>query len=105
MGGFYSNARIVSINNARILTWVDLGKVVILAGFQGVTIDDEITTLGRGASDTTAVAVAASLGAERCEIYTDVDGIFTADPRIVKKQKTTIDERQRNKIQKIRENT
>jgi len=82
--GFYSNARIVSINNARILTELDLGKVVILAGFQGVTIDDEITTLGRGASDTTAVAVAASLGAERCEIYTDVDGIFTADPRIVK---------------------
>jgi len=82
--GFYSNARIVSINNARILTELDLGKVVILAGFQGVTIDDEITTLGRGASDTTAVAVAASLGAEQCEIYTDVDGIFTADPRIVK---------------------
>ena len=82
--GFYSNARIVSINNARILTELDLGKVVILAGFQGVTIDDEITTLGRGASDTTAVAVAASLSAERCEIYTDVDGIFTADPRTVK---------------------
>jgi len=82
--GFYSNARIVSINNARILTELDLGKVVILAGFQGVTIDDEITTLGRGASDTTAVAVAASLGAERCEIYTDVDGIFTADPQTVK---------------------
>lgn len=82
--GFYSNARIVSINNVRILTELDLGKVVILAGFQGVTIDDEITTLGRGASDTTAVAVAASLSAERCEIYTDVDGIFTADPRTVK---------------------
>ncbi|MDP7278694.1 MAG: aspartate kinase [Candidatus Poribacteria bacterium] len=82
--GFYSNARIVSINNARILTELDLGKVVILAGFQGVTIDDEITTLGRGASDTTAVAVAASLGAGRCEIYTDVDGIFTADPQTVK---------------------
>lgn len=82
--GFYSNARIVSINNVRILTELDLGRVVILAGFQGVTIDDEITTLGRGASDTTAVAVAASLSAERCEIYTDVDGIFTADPRTVK---------------------
>ena len=82
--GFYSNARIVSINNARILTELDLGKVVILAGFQGVTIDDEITTLGRGASDTTAVGVAASLGAGQCEIYTDVDGIFTADPQTVK---------------------
>ena len=66
------------------MTELDLGKVVILAGFQGVTIDDEITTLGRGASDTTAVAVAASLGAGRCEIYTDVDGIFTADPQTVK---------------------
>ena len=82
--GFYSNARIVSINNQRILDELKMGKVVILAGFQGVTIDGEITTLGRGASDTTAVAIAASLNADRCEIYTDVDGIYTADPRIVK---------------------
>ena len=82
--GFYSNARIVSINNQRILDELKMGKVVILAGFQGVTIDGEITTLGRGASDTTAVAIAASLNANRCEIYTDVDGIYTADPRIVK---------------------
>ena len=82
--GFYSNARIVSINNQRILDELKIGKVVILAGFQGVTIDGEITTLGRGASDTTAVAIAASLNADRCEIYTDVDGIYTADPRIVK---------------------
>ena len=82
--GFYSNARIVSINNQRILDELKVGKVVILAGFQGVTIDGEITTLGRGASDTTAVAIAASLNADRCEIYTDVDGIYTADPRIVK---------------------
>ena len=82
--GFYSNARIVSINNQRIFDELKMGKVVILAGFQGVTIDGEITTLGRGASDTTAVAIAASLNADRCEIYTDVDGIYTADPRIVK---------------------
>lgn len=82
--GFFSNARIVSINNQRILDELKMGKVVILAGFQGVTIDGEITTLGRGASDTTAVAIAASLNADRCEIYTDVDGIYTADPRIVK---------------------
>jgi aspartate kinase len=85
--GFYSNARIVSINNERIVNELKTGKVVILAGFQGVTIDNEITTLGRGASDTTAVAVAASLKAERCEIYTDVDGIYTADPRVVKSAK------------------
>lgn len=82
--GFYSNARIKSINNDRILSELDQGKIVILAGFQGITIDDEITTLGRGASDTTAVAVAASLNADRCEIYTDVDGVYTSDPRVVK---------------------
>ena len=81
--GFYSNARIKSINNDRIHSELDQGKVVILAGFQGISIDDEITTLGRGASDTTAVAVAASLNADRCEIYTDVDGIYTSDPRMV----------------------
>ena len=57
--------------------------MVIVAGFQGVTEDLEVTTLGRGASDTTAVALAAALGAERCNIYTDVEGIFTSDPRIV----------------------
>ncbi len=85
--GFYSNARIVSINNERIVNELQTGNVVILAGFQGVTIDNEITTLGRGASDTTAVAIAASLKAERCEIYTDVDGIYTADPRVVKSAK------------------
>ena len=81
--GFYSNARIKSINNDRIHSELDQGKVVILAGFQGISIDDEITTLGRGASDTTAVAVAASLNADRCEIYTDVDGVYTSDPRMV----------------------
>src|SRR6202044_1426260 len=60
------------------------GKVAIVAGFQGVSTARDITTLGRGASDTTAVALAAALGADVCEIYTDVDGIFTADPRIVR---------------------
>ena len=82
-GGFYSEARIQHINDTRILSELDQGKIVILAGFQGVSIDNEITTLGRGASDTTATAVAATLGAERCEIYTDVDGVYTADPRVV----------------------
>jgi aspartate kinase len=81
--GFYSNAKIQSINQTRILSELEQGKIVILAGFQGITIDNEITTLGRGASDTTAVAVAATLGADRCDIYTDVDGVYTADPRIV----------------------
>ena len=82
-GGFYSEARIQSINQERILSELEQGKIVILAGYQGVTIDNEITTLGRGASDTTAVAVAATLDADRCDIYTDVDGVYTADPRVV----------------------
>ena len=81
--GFFSQARIKSIKETRILSELAQGKIVILAGFQGVTIDNEITTLGRGASDTTAVAVAATLRADRCEIYTDVDGVYTADPRVV----------------------
>ena len=59
------------------------GQVIVVAGFQGVTDDQDITTLGRGGSDTTAVALAAALGAERCEIYTDVEGIYSADPRLV----------------------
>ncbi|MFQ5788564.1 MAG: hypothetical protein ACE5H1_11370, partial [Thermodesulfobacteriota bacterium] len=59
------------------------GKIVIVAGFQGVTIDNHITTLGRGGSDTTAVAIAAALKADMCDIYTDVDGVYTADPRVV----------------------
>ena len=80
----HSRARIQDIKPVRILEELGNGKVVVVAGFQGVTQDFEITTLGRGGSDTTAVALAAALNAESCEIYTDVDGIFTADPRIVK---------------------
>lgn len=79
----HTKARIVSINPDRILAQINKGKIVIVAGFQGVTDDDNITTLGRGGSDTTAVAVAGSIGAEVCEIYTDVEGVYTADPRIV----------------------
>ena len=79
----HGKAQISSINTRRIKEELDSGKVVIVAGFQGVTEDLEVTTLGRGASDTTAVALAAALGAERCDIYTDVEGIFTSDPRIV----------------------
>ncbi len=80
----HSRARIRDIKPDRILTALRRGQVVVVAGFQGVTEDFEVTTLGRGGSDTTAVALAAALNAESCEIYTDVDGIFTADPRLVK---------------------
>jgi aspartate kinase len=79
----FSRARITDIHPERISTELRHGKVVIVTGFQGVTEDQDITTLGRGGSDTTAVALACALGAERCDIYTDVEGIFTADPRVV----------------------
>jgi aspartate kinase len=80
----HSRARIQDIKPERILETLREGKVAVVAGFQGVTADFEVTTLGRGGSDTTAVALAAALNAGSCEIYTDVDGIFTADPRLVK---------------------
>lgn len=79
----FTRARITDIRPDRISTELRHGKVVIVTGFQGVTEDQDVTTLGRGGSDTTAVALACALGAERCDIYTDVAGIFTADPRIV----------------------
>jgi aspartate kinase len=79
----HSRARIKEIRPDRILEALEGGKVAVVAGFQGVSEDSEITTLGRGGSDTTAVALAAALGADSCEIYTDVDGILTADPRVV----------------------
>lgn len=80
----HSNARILDIETDRINNDLKNGKVVIVAGFQGVTDDGEITTLGRGGSDTTAVALAAALKADKCDIYTDVTGVFTTDPRFVK---------------------
>ena len=67
----------------RLLTALDEGCVAVVAGFQGIDAEGDISTLGRGGSDTTAVALAAALNADRCEIYTDVDGIYTADPRLV----------------------
>ncbi len=79
----HSQARIVEVRPVRIREELERGKVVIVAGYQGVSRNREITTLGRGGSDTTAVALAAALGAEACEIYSDVDGIFSADPRVV----------------------
>ena len=79
----HGKARIVDIRPKRVKESLDAGNVVILAGFQGLSTNYDITTLGRGGSDMTATAMAAALGAEVCEIYTDVDGVFTADPRIV----------------------
>ncbi|MFN0132305.1 MAG: aspartate kinase [Phycisphaerales bacterium] len=79
----HTRARIRNIDTSRVKAHLAEGRVVVVAGFQGVTDDGETTTLGRGGSDTTAVALAAALRADECEIYTDVDGIYTADPRVV----------------------
>jgi aspartate kinase len=79
----HTRARILAVDRRRIDRELATGRVVIVAGFQGITDEEEITTLGRGGSDTTAVALASALGADLCQIYTDVEGVFTADPRIV----------------------
>ena len=78
----FGRARISRIEPERVRRELDAGRIVVVAGFQGITPEDDVTTLGRGGSDTTAVAIAAALRADRCEIYTDVEGIYTADPRI-----------------------
>jgi aspartate kinase len=80
---FHTKARIRNISTERVMQALEDGKIVIVAGFQGIDRDYNITTLGRGGSDTTAVALAAVLGADACEIYTDVDGVYTTDPRVV----------------------
>ncbi len=80
----HRKARIKSISAEKLRAALDAGNIVIVAGFQGSTVDGQITTLGRGGSDTTAVALAAALKADRCDIYTDVDGVYTTDPRVVK---------------------
>lgn len=79
--GVYGNARIRSVDTERILRELGAGKVVVVAGFQGISDGGDITTLGRGGSDTTAVALAAFLKADRCQIFTDVDGVYDRDPR------------------------
>ena len=79
----YGRARIAAVEAGRIISEMERGRVVVVAGFQGITDDMDVTTLGRGASDLSAVAIAAALRAERCEVYTDVQGIYTADPRRV----------------------
>ena len=83
----HNKARILNINAAALKHRLEQGEVAVLAGFQGVTEEGSVTTLGRGGSDTSAVALAAALKAERCDIYTDVDGVYTTDPRIVPKAK------------------
>ena len=92
----YGNARIITVRGDRIRRELDKRRVVLVAGFQGITSFDDITTLGRGGSDTTAVAIAAALHADLCQIYTDVDGVYTADPRKVqgarKLEEITFDE-------------
>lgn len=80
--GNHSNARITSVDPERIRRELDRGKIVVVAGFQGIAPEGDITTLGRGGSDTSAVALAAALQAERCQIFTDVDGIYDRDPRL-----------------------
>lgn len=87
----HSKARIVDIKTDKLKQNLKDGKIIVVAGFQGVTEEGEITTLGRGGSDTSAVALAAALNAERCDIYTDVEGVYTTDPRIVPKA-TRLDE-------------
>ena len=79
----YGNARIKTLDQERIRRELDQGKVVLVAGFQGVNKHEDMTTLGRGGSDTTAVAIAAKMRADLCQIYTDVEGVYTADPRLV----------------------
>jgi aspartate kinase len=83
----HTKARIEAIDSQKIFDQLNAGKVVVVAGFQGVTPEGDITTLGRGGSDTTAVALAAALNADECQIYTDVDGVYTTDPRVVPKAK------------------
>src|SRR5437899_10193542 len=80
--GVHTKAKIQNITPKKIHDLLNQGKVVIVAGFQGETLEGQITTLGRGGSDLTAIALAASLRADLCQIYTDVDGVYTADPRI-----------------------
>lgn len=87
----HGKARILGIDPARVHRELDQGRIVIVAGFQGITAEMDITTLGRGGSDTTAVALAAALGARTCEIYTDVTGVFTTDPRIEPKARKLSD--------------
>jgi len=83
----HTKARIIDIDTKKIIKFLQQGKIVIVAGFQGINSNEDITTLGRGGSDLTAVALAAKLKSDLCEIYTDVDGVYTTDPRVVPEAK------------------
>ena len=83
----HGDAIIQKVETTKILQDLDNGKIVVVAGFQGISEEGNVTTLGRGGSDTTAVALAAALKADKCEIYTDVDGVYTADPNVTKEAK------------------
>ena len=83
----HNDARVIEVRPFRVLDELESGKVVVVGGFQGVSYKRDITTLGRGGSDTTAIALAAALNAERCEIYSDVDGVYSSDPSIIKEAK------------------
>jgi len=83
----HTNARIIEIRPSRVLSFLKQGRIVVVGGFQGVSFKKEVTTLGRGGSDISAVALASALNADRCDIFTDVDGVYTADPRIVPEAK------------------
>lgn len=85
--GMHAKAKIVKVHNERIMEAVNRGMIAVVAGFQGIDANGDITTLGRGGSDTTAVAVAWGIGADVCEIYSDVDGVYTADPRVCPRAK------------------
>ncbi len=83
----YQKAKILNINTKRVNSYLDKYDVIVLAGFQGINLEGHITSLGRGGSDTTAVAIASAVNADRCDIYTDVDGVFRSDPNLVDKSK------------------
>ena len=83
----HTNARIIEIRPSRVLSFLKQGRIVVVGGFQGVSFKKEVTTLGRGGSDISAVALASALNADRCEIYSDVDGVFSTDPTLVKNVK------------------
>ncbi|MDO9464155.1 MAG: aspartate kinase [bacterium] len=83
----HTKARILRIGAKRVREELKKGKIVVIAGFQGVSINNDVTTMGRGASDTSAIAIAAALGADECEVYTDVEGVFTSDPRVIPQAK------------------
>ncbi len=87
----YGSARIAKIDTERLTSEVNKGKIIVVAGFQGINNHDDLTTLGRGGSDTSAVAIAAAMNADRCQIFTDVTGVFTADPRKVENAQKLVD--------------